>query len=117
MNGSARCPWSGRAKTGRFRQLGTEPKSGLVGLCLERQGVLLGCRCMAVSLAPHNIRVNAIGPGSIMTEVLQQVASDKAAMNRCSIPLFSLCPCAAHLSRSVLQCQNTSVWLRLVLLV
>ena len=39
-------------------------------------------RCMALSLAAHNIRVNGIGPGSIMTEVLAAVASDKSAMNR-----------------------------------
>lgn len=40
------------------------------------------CRCMAVSLAPHNIRVNAIGPGSIMTEVLQAVANNKKDMEK-----------------------------------
>lgn len=39
-------------------------------------------RCMALSLAPHNIRVNAIGPGSIETEVLAAVVSDKAAMEK-----------------------------------
>ena len=27
-------------------------------------------RSMALSLAPHNIRVNAVGPGSILTDVL-----------------------------------------------
>ena len=40
------------------------------------------CRCMALSLAPHNVRVNGIGPGSIMTDVLAAVANDKAAMNK-----------------------------------
>jgi NAD(P)-dependent dehydrogenase (short-subunit alcohol dehydrogenase family) len=34
---------------------------------------------MALALAPHNIRVNAIGPGSIGTEMLQQVMKDDAA--------------------------------------
>jgi len=43
-------------------------------------------RNMALSLAPHNIRVNAIGPGSIMTPVLAAVASDRAAMNRRAAP-------------------------------
>eukprot|EP01025_Chloroclados_australasicus_P001727 TRINITY_DN10426_c0_g4_i2.p1 TRINITY_DN10426_c0_g4~~TRINITY_DN10426_c0_g4_i2.p1 ORF type:complete len:268 (+),score=30.34 TRINITY_DN10426_c0_g4_i2:102-905(+) len=38
-------------------------------------------RSMALSLAGKNIRVNAVAPGSIMTEVLQKVASDKSAMN------------------------------------
>jgi NAD(P)-dependent dehydrogenase (short-subunit alcohol dehydrogenase family) len=37
-------------------------------------------RNMALSLAPHNIRVNAVGPGSIMTELLQKVAGDKEVM-------------------------------------
>uniref|UniRef100_A0A1D1ZN59 Ketoreductase domain-containing protein n=1 Tax=Auxenochlorella protothecoides TaxID=3075 RepID=A0A1D1ZN59_AUXPR len=37
-------------------------------------------RAMALSLAPHAIRVNAVGPGSIMTDVLRQVVADKAAM-------------------------------------
>lgn len=39
-------------------------------------------RCMALALAPHKIRVNAVGPGSIMTEVLNSVVGDKLAMNR-----------------------------------
>ena len=42
------------------------------------------CRCMALALAPHSIRANAIGPGSIMTQVLQSVVTDKAARHRCS---------------------------------
>ena len=49
------------------------------------EGVKESCieyRCMAVSLAPHNIRVNAIGPGSIMTEVLQAVANNKKDMEK-----------------------------------
>lgn len=39
-------------------------------------------RCMALALAPHKIRVNAVGPGSIMTDVLQSVVTDKEAMGR-----------------------------------
>jgi glucose 1-dehydrogenase len=35
---------------------------------------------MALALVEHNIRVNAVGPGSIMTEVLQAVAGDKSKM-------------------------------------
>lgn len=42
-----------------------------------------GFRCMALALAPHGIRVNAIGPGSILTEVLQSVVRDKAALDKC----------------------------------
>lgn len=36
-------------------------------------------RAMALALAPHGIRVNAIGPGSIGTEMLQQVMTDDSA--------------------------------------
>lgn len=39
-------------------------------------------RAMALAMAPHNVRVNAIGPGSIMTDVLASVATDKAAMSK-----------------------------------
>lgn len=35
---------------------------------------------MALALAPHGIRVNAVGPGSIMTDVLRKVAGDRSAM-------------------------------------
>jgi glucose 1-dehydrogenase len=39
-------------------------------------------KVMALSLSPHGIRVNAIGPGSIMTDMLQSVVSDKDARQR-----------------------------------
>ena len=37
---------------------------------------------MALGLAPHAIRVNAIGPGSIMTDMLKTIAVDKAARHK-----------------------------------
>jgi NAD(P)-dependent dehydrogenase (short-subunit alcohol dehydrogenase family) len=37
---------------------------------------------MALSLAPHNIRVNAIGPGSINTAMMQTLLTDEAARNK-----------------------------------
>jgi len=54
----------------------------IAGYNSSKGGVNNLTRCMALSLAPHNIRVNGIGPGSIMTDVLSAVASDKSAMNR-----------------------------------
>ncbi len=39
-------------------------------------------KVMALALVDHGIRVNAIGPGSIMTEVFKSVATDRAAMNK-----------------------------------
>ncbi len=39
-------------------------------------------KVMALALVDKGIRVNAIGPGSIMTEVFKSVATDKAAMDK-----------------------------------
>ena len=48
----------------------------------SKGGVNQLTKVMALSLAPHGIRVNAIGPGSIMTDMLASVATDKAARHR-----------------------------------
>ena len=39
-------------------------------------------RVMALALAAHGVRVNAIGPGSIMTELLKVVMTDDAARRK-----------------------------------
>lgn len=39
-------------------------------------------KVMALGLAPYGIRVNAIGPGSIMTDILKGVANNPEAMQR-----------------------------------
>lgn len=39
-------------------------------------------RVMALALAPHRIRVNGIGPGSILTEMLKVVMNDEAARQK-----------------------------------
>jgi len=70
----------------------------------ERRCRRRGGRNMALSLAPHNIRVNAIGPGSIMTPVLAAVASDRAAMNRrAPLPARASPPCRASRHRDMKQ--------------
>ena len=43
---------------------------------VSKGGVNQLTRAMAIALAPHNIRVNAIGPGSIQTDVLKAVMTD-----------------------------------------
>ncbi len=48
----------------------------------SKGGVNQLTKVMALALAPHGIRVNAIGPGSIMTDMLAAVNSDPAAKNR-----------------------------------
>ncbi len=47
---------------------------------VAKGGVNQLTKVMALALADKGIRVNAIGPGSIMTEVFKQVVTDKAAM-------------------------------------
>jgi glucose 1-dehydrogenase len=49
---------------------------------ISKGGVSQLTKVMALSLAPYGIRVNAIGPGSIMTEMLASVNSDPAAKAR-----------------------------------
>lgn len=49
---------------------------------ISKGGVSQLTKVMALSLAPHGVRVNAIGPGSIMTDMLASVNSDPAAKNR-----------------------------------
>jgi NAD(P)-dependent dehydrogenase (short-subunit alcohol dehydrogenase family) len=46
--------------------------------CASKAGVAQLTRVAALALAPHGIRVNAIGPGSIMTDMLATVAKDPA---------------------------------------
>ena len=49
---------------------------------VSKGGISQLTKVMALSLAPHGIRVNAIGPGSIMTRILSAVATDEAATKR-----------------------------------
>jgi NAD(P)-dependent dehydrogenase (short-subunit alcohol dehydrogenase family) len=49
---------------------------------VSKGGINQLTKVMALSLAPHGIRVNAIGPGSIMTEMLAAVMDDDAARKR-----------------------------------
>ena len=49
---------------------------------VSKGGVSSLTKVMALSLAEHGIRVNAVGPGSIMTEMLQSVVNDQDARKR-----------------------------------
>lgn len=53
-----------------------------VAYSITKGGLSQLTKAMAIALAPHGIRVNAIGPGSIMTEMLQQVAQDEEIAGR-----------------------------------
>ncbi|MCP4327735.1 MAG: SDR family oxidoreductase [Alphaproteobacteria bacterium] len=48
----------------------------------SKGGVRQLTKVMSLSLLPHGIRVNAIGPGSIRTEILKNVMTDKAARDK-----------------------------------
>lgn len=48
-----------------------------IAYTISKGGISQLNKAMALSLAPHGIRVNAIGPGSIMTPMLEEVASNK----------------------------------------
>jgi NAD(P)-dependent dehydrogenase (short-subunit alcohol dehydrogenase family) len=53
-----------------------------VPYCVSKGGLSQLTSVSALSLATHGIRVNAIGPGSIMTDILAAVATDKDAKRR-----------------------------------
>lgn len=53
-----------------------------VPYCVSKGGLDQLTKVMALSLAPYGIRVNAIGPGSIMTDILQSITTDREARRR-----------------------------------
>lgn len=53
-----------------------------VPYAVSKGGITMLTKSMAMALAPHGIRVNAIGPGSIATDMLENVKSDEAAMRK-----------------------------------
>ena len=53
-----------------------------VPYCVSKGGLDQLTKVMSLSLAPYGIRVNAIGPGSIMTDILKSVATDREARRR-----------------------------------
>ena len=55
---------------------------GIVTYCMSKGGISQMTRATSIALAPHGIRVNAIGPGTIDTDMARGVLSDKAAMDR-----------------------------------
>lgn len=50
--------------------------------CVSKGGLGQLTTTTALALAPYGIRVNAIGPGSIMTDMLSSVNSDPSAKNK-----------------------------------
>ena len=54
----------------------------IVTYCMSKGGVSQMTRATSIALAPHGIRVNAIGPGTIETDMARGLLSDEAAFNR-----------------------------------
>lgn len=52
----------------------------IASYCASKGGVSQLTKAAALALAPHGIRVNAVGPGSIMTDMLKGVNESPAAM-------------------------------------
>lgn len=52
----------------------------IAAYCASKGGVMQLTKSSSLALAPHNIRVNAVGPGSIDTEMMAAVNANPAAM-------------------------------------
>ncbi len=52
----------------------------IASYCASKGGVMQLTKSASLALAPHNIRVNAVGPGSIDTEMLAGVNANPEAM-------------------------------------
>lgn len=48
---------------------GLRPYTGLLAYCVSKAGVDMFTRCAALDLAPHGVRVNAVNPGVVVTEL------------------------------------------------
>jgi NAD(P)-dependent dehydrogenase (short-subunit alcohol dehydrogenase family) len=63
----------------------TRPYAGLAAYCVAKAALDMLTRCAALDLAPHGVRVNAINPGVVVTElhtVTQAVADYPAFLER-----------------------------------
>ena len=48
---------------------GPRPYTGVLPYCVSKAGVDQFTRCVALDLAPHGVRVNAVNPGVVVTEL------------------------------------------------
>ena len=53
----------------------------IAAYCASKGGVMQLTKSASLALAPHNIRVNAVGPGSIDTAMMASVNANPAAMD------------------------------------
>jgi NAD(P)-dependent dehydrogenase (short-subunit alcohol dehydrogenase family) len=48
---------------------GNRPYANLSAYCVSKAGVKMFTQCLALELAPHGVRVNAVDPGVVVTEL------------------------------------------------
>src|SRR3972149_1281150 len=72
-----RSPRAGSARSPR-RSRSALRRPAPVASPLSKGGISQLTKAMAIALAPHGIRVNAVGPGTIETPLLDGVIKDKA---------------------------------------
>jgi len=58
----------------------TVPAPRLSAYCVSKAGVGMLTRCMALELAEHGIRVNALAPGMTLTDINRDVLSDETVL-------------------------------------
>ena len=55
---------------------GLRPRPMSIAYSVSKAGLISFTKCAAEALAPHNVRVNAVSPGLIETEILAQVKQE-----------------------------------------
>lgn len=55
---------------------------GTTAYCVSKAGIVQLTNVAAIELAPHNVRVNAVGPGTFATEMAQDAYADETLRNR-----------------------------------
>ncbi len=63
------------------------PRTGASAYCASKAGLGLLTKVMAMELAPHGIRVNAVAPGEIATPMTSAEDTDPHAIERPNLPL------------------------------
>jgi glucose 1-dehydrogenase len=58
------------------------PKPHYVPYATSKAGIEMMTKTMALELAQHNIRVNAVAPGAIETDMNEELKEDKAELNK-----------------------------------
>jgi NAD(P)-dependent dehydrogenase (short-subunit alcohol dehydrogenase family) len=65
------------------------PAQRMTAYCVSKAGVAMLTKCMALELAPHGIRVNALAPGLVRTDINRKDLEDEGflKMRVARIPL------------------------------